>query len=77
MKGKVPVTKRALIQRINRKIADDGEVLKATRGERSRQELGDFYILDPNHNAIVNKHVDPEALGRELGVLKPYETLVD
>jgi hypothetical protein len=72
--GKVPVTVRALIARINRKLKASDEVLKATRGEgRARQEFGDFYVLDFNRNAVMQKNVDPEQLGRELGVLKPWE----
>ena len=69
----VPITIRALVQRINRKLAEDGEVLKAPRGARALQELGDYYILDINLNAVLHKDVDVEELGRELGALKDYE----
>ena len=41
-KQKVPVSMRAVIQRINRKLTDDDEVLKTTRGERARFDLGDY-----------------------------------
>jgi hypothetical protein len=41
----VPVSMRALVQRINRKLAQDGEVLKKLRGERYRAEFGDYYIV--------------------------------
>lgn len=70
---KVPVTMRALIQRINRRLTKDEEHLKSIRGERFRHELGDYYIVDLNRNAIVAKQVDPEELGRTLGVLRPFE----
>lgn len=69
----VPVTMRALVQRINRKLKEDDRVLKASRGERARLDLGDFYVLDVSINGIAEKQVDPEDLGRELGVLQPYE----
>ena len=72
----MPVTERALIQRINRVLKKQDEVLKATRGARARQELGDFYILDFNRNRIIEKNVDPEEVGKELKVLLPYERLV-
>ena len=42
-KQTVPVTMRALIQRINRKLAPD-EMLKATRGEQA-ERLGIRYNL--------------------------------
>jgi hypothetical protein len=70
----VPVSRRGLIQRINRALAKQDEQLKTTRGDgRARQELGDYYLLDFELNAVTEKNVDPEALARELGVLKPYE----
>ena len=74
--GAVPVTMRALVQRINRALAQDDEALKKTRGARAIQELGDYYVLDFNRNALVEKDVDPEEFGRELGVLQDYERLV-
>jgi hypothetical protein len=69
----VPVTLRALIQRINRKLADSGQCLKAARGEKARQEVGDYYTVDVRLNFLVEKDVDPETLGRDLGVLKVWE----
>jgi len=33
-------------------------------------------ILDFKHNWIVKRHVDPEELARDLGVLKDYEQLL-
>lgn len=75
--GKVPVTVRAVVQRINRKLAPEGEVLKTPRSTRLRQEVGDFYVLDVNHNWVTAKDVDPEELGRELEVLRPWEEVRD
>lgn len=73
---KVPLTMRALLARINRKLANEGQAgraIKAPRGERLQQEVGDYYVIDYSMNAIMSKHVDPEELGRELGVLHPWE----
>ena len=55
----------------------DLEQLKATRGERWRQEQGDYYIIDYRKNWLTHKHIDPETLARELGVLRDWETIVD
>jgi hypothetical protein len=74
---KVPITMGALIQRINRVLKHRDEQLKVARGARVLQEFGDFWILDVNRNMVVDKHVDPEELGRELGVLQPYETVAE
>jgi len=71
--SKVLVSKRALVQRINRKLAADDECLKKTRGGRMQQEFGDFYLLDTRINGVIGKDVDPEELGRKLGVLHPGE----
>jgi hypothetical protein len=73
----VPVSMRALIARINRKLAGQDERLKASRGARARVDCGDYYIVDIRHNALLGRNVDPEALGRELGVLRPWELIVE
>ena len=77
--GKVPVTVRAVVQRINRKLAQEGsgEVLKTTRGSVMRQEAGDYYLLDVNRNWVTVKDVDPEAYARKLGVLRAWEEVRD
>lgn len=72
-KRKVGVSTRAIIQRINRKLRPDLEALKVSRTERMRLDVGQYYIIDYHINAIQHHNVDPEALGRELGVLKEWE----
>lgn len=72
---KVPVSRRAVIARINRKLARDDEQLRTTRGMQAFLDLGDYYTVDVRRNWIARKDVDLDALGRELGVLKDYEKL--
>ena len=74
---KVVVTEKALYQRINRKLNADGRALKRTRGQRALIELGRYYVLDMNMNAVLYHYhnVNLEDFGRELGVLKPYEVV--
>ena len=67
----VPVSMRALVQRINRRLKVVGEVLKAARSERVASSVGLFFIV--RCNAINTQHVDPEKLGREMGVLSAWE----
>jgi hypothetical protein len=76
-KQKMPVSERVLIQRINRKLLDNDQVLKSARGSRAEQELGGFYLIDFRHNCIVAKDVALRVLGRKLGVLRSYEYLVE
>jgi hypothetical protein len=71
----IPVTERALIQRINRVLRRDGRILKATRGEHSLREVGQYYILGFDRNAVRTLHVDIQELARELGVLRSFERL--
>jgi hypothetical protein len=73
---KVPITMKAIVQRINRKLKADDEALKKTRGTRAYLDLGDWYVLNVNRNWISAHHVDPEELGRELGVPQEWEVLV-
>lgn len=86
-KRAVPVTERAVIQRVNRKLAEKhGKipsspptarvVLKKTRGWNAVQNLGEFYTLDVYSNTVLDTHVDLEAEARELGALADWETLV-
>jgi len=70
----VPVTVRALSQRINRLLAVKGEELKKTRGTPARATLGSYYLL--RGNSVFADHVDLEALGRETGALADYERLL-
>lgn len=72
-----PVTLRSVIQRINRKLKLDNETLKATRGQRLRMQVGDYYVVDFNRNFILHTNVDPEQMGRELGVLHAWERVID
>ena len=73
--GRVPVTLRALLQRINRVLAKDTEVVKATRPGPLRDEVGEYYRLDLHTNRIIEVNVDLEKLGRKLGALRAFERL--
>jgi hypothetical protein len=69
----VPVGVRALIQRINRRLGSDNEVLKKSRGARAQQDLGDYYVIDVSVGAVCHKDVDLEQFGRKLEVLNTWE----
>lgn len=71
------ISMRALLARINRKLAHQSESVRVTRGTKWSAELGPFYQKDDNFNTIVGKHVNPVSLGRELEVLKPWERVAD
>lgn len=71
-----PVTKAALIARINRKLAHSDQALHKTRNNPSDQhDLGEYHIIDRSFNRLEAAHVDLEEWGRELEVLLPHETV--
>jgi hypothetical protein len=74
---KIEISLRALTQRINRRLAENDQVMKAARGERIQKAVGDFYIIDTKVNAVHAHRIDPETFGRKLGVLKEWEVLAD
>jgi hypothetical protein len=69
------VSKRALIARLNRKLYRDDQVIKTSRGERMRQQVGEHYVIDVSMNAVIAHDVDIEHYGREYGCLAPQERL--
>ena len=76
-KHKVPVTPKALIQRINRKLRPDDQLLRTARSERIAQDLGWYYVVDLRRNLLVEKDVCLEDLGRELEVLQAWEDVAE
>ena len=72
---KVPVTVRALTQRINRHLMKQEEVLKKARARAIRAEFGEYYVVNWRSNLVQQWHVDPVALAQELGLLHAWETI--
>lgn len=73
---KVPVSERAAIARIRRKMKHEGLALVAGReGSRSYSDTGDWYVVNSNMNIIVAQHCSIEGLAADYEVLKAYETL--
>jgi hypothetical protein len=71
----VRVSERALVQRINRKLREKAEVMKIARGTQAESNLGRYYTIDLQRNYLIQDHLDPKTVGRELGVLAHYEYL--
>ena len=74
MVNKVPVGERALLARINRKLAaDELRIRKNREGSRAEQDMGVYFMLNTHINGAVEYHVNLEETGRELGVLQAWE----
>ena len=70
------ISETALEKRISRKLAHDGLALRKCRSLTWLEvNLGSRYVLDLQRNTVVEKHVDLETLGRDLGVIRDIETL--
>lgn len=63
------ISKGALLQRINRLLAENHEMVRKTKRGKWHDELGDYYIVDYDHNVVIERHVDLMKKGRELGVI--------
>jgi hypothetical protein len=73
---RIQITERALFQRINRRLQQDGEKLCTARTETVKQQLGRFYVVETGQGAgLVRKDVDLEKLAQKLGVIQPWEQL--
>lgn len=70
-----PITMRALMQRVNRVLRKENQILRKTRGTRWSSDLGEYYAVDLGSNVVTAAHVDPEVWAREMGVLRADERL--
>jgi hypothetical protein len=73
--GKASITWRALIQRINRKLAHDDKRVVARRAGTDRRGGPEFSYLLIEGQRVVEEDVDLPKLARTLGILRPWEQL--
>ena len=67
------ISERALIARINRVLKENNEQLRRSRAASTREMIGDLFVWDWRTNTPGECFVDPEDLGRRLGVLAERE----
>lgn len=73
----VPISERALVARIQRKLKPDGQrLIKHRVGTPAYNGLGQYCIVN-QFDADPATHQDLEKLAKALGCLKPYEKLED
>lgn len=71
------ISRRMLMQRVQRRLAPEGRVLRRSReGTQERLDWGEFYLVDGELGEVVEAEIDLEDLGRELGALSFNETLI-
>lgn len=74
--NKIPVSIRALTQRINRKLNKNGEKLFKSR-RTDLDNLGEYHVVDLNQKIVKNFDVNIELFGREINALAEWEVLED
>jgi hypothetical protein len=68
---KVPVSERALIQRIRRALQAKGEDLRIARDHQVKM-LGKYYIV--SERGVVAKNVSLVRVAEQLDLLQPWES---
>lgn len=69
-----PVTERALIARINRRLAPLDQAVRSPReGSLCWHSFGRRYIWAGRENRCIESHLNVEAKARELGVMRGIE----
>ncbi len=63
--------------RVRRALRSEGQVLRKPRGERERQELGDYFTDDAHTGNPERQHCDLEELAREYRVLHEHEDIAE
>ena len=72
---KKPVKRRALVERIRRKLGKEGKAFYKNRAGPYTERMGDYYVVDLNRNSIVCDVHDLEKFAHDEGFLKPWEGL--
>lgn len=70
------ITKAALIQRINRKVAHEACHMSVTRDQRCAQDVCKYYVID-SRNYITGGGDDLYELAREYGCIREHEVLAE
>jgi hypothetical protein len=65
------------MQRVNRKLGQRKEALRAWRTSSNDYSVGDLYHLDFDANAVLDVNVDLEPFAREVGALQAWEAIAN
>lgn len=60
---------RNVLRRLNRYLSRTAELIRKTRGESSRLEMGDYYCVDLRTNTIIATHVNLETFLDDGGLM--------
>ena len=71
---KAPVSERAVLARVNRKLASDGRKVRKVR-TATRLTGASYYLIDERRQFMADSNVNLEKLAKKLGVLEAWEAL--
>ncbi len=73
---KVMLSERAVFARVDRALVKRRETIRRCREDaRGFHDLGRYYTVDTDINAVTHKGFELESFARKLGVLQPYEAM--
>lgn len=67
------ITFRAVIARLNRRLAHEGSQVRTLRGNHGAADLGRFHQVDIRTGNVECPHVNPIAMARKLNLLRPRD----
>ena len=74
----IPVAIRAVMQRVNRRLATEGKRLKTVRkGQRYRAEIGPYFVVSLKTGRLIEIRIDLEGFARQLGALSDWEKITN
>jgi hypothetical protein len=75
MNNRIPIARRSMLQRLERRLADRGQRLMKHRHRSNEEVAGTYFILDEG-NVVVEPRLTPddlEKLARKLKAVATYE----
>jgi len=74
-KKRVPVGERAVMERVNRRLAEVSQLLKICRKGPWLEELGRYFIVSTETGSLVERHVNLRECAEGLGALQSWEKI--
>jgi len=69
------ISRRAAISRINRKLK--GETLKKARHLQNKSVTGEYFTVNNESGELVRSHINLEEFAKEVGAIRPDESIED
>ena len=74
--AKKPVSEKAVITRIKKKLAVDGESLRRSRSATEKQNFGEWFVVDSG-DVVIAHHCTIKKLAKEMNTIRADEYIAD